>query len=698
MSEHSAHQRVKQAFDFLNSHFKSTLSALDDEFKIEFLLVRKRGSEKHVRTLLCRHKSVKKILRNVIERNVQGREDVYFGSCPRTALQKLKAFQQDIKHANAVWVDLDAGNKKPYKIFEEALSAIKGFPIEPTCIVSSGNGVHAYWYLNNLLSFDSYESGIGLRIRRVLKGLASALKGDNVCDLGRVLRLPGSLNFKGSPRECQVIEFSDGVYSLDDFRRYEMPVTESAEDIDLEEGLDLSDGFSKITRKREAVLAVENLVVPRDVKEMILNGDLQTEAGKDHTRSGRDFKIVRSLVLPFRKRKQPYNFKTVEELFFTRYLGCSNRVRERGEEGVKDLKRCYMKAWEEREIVLSENHINESSTRTIELPTNLEDLLTCEFEEDDELIGGGILPKRGVLLLAGDPKIGKSTLISQMCLDLISGSPFLSEFAIESLVRVLYIFSEGSKKHLQRLYRSQLLGFGTAGIQIDKECKRRLFVFNGRGLSLGKNEGIEQVKQLIGEFRVDVVVLDPICLFFDGDFNKGEVVAKLIRRLHQVAAECGTSFLIAHHFRKPRDKGDDQPMHRVLGSSAWVAYVDTFLGLENWSARRSEYKKRLHFVLRHAEEHDPLCLTFNRETRRFSISEEDAVITVSCVVNELGRYPNGVSYSDFTGDVASKFGVTTQRIAQLLAIAATMQLAFKAEGRNGKWFPQRGKSSFCAKG
>lgn len=686
MSEHSAHQREKLAFDFLNFQFKSTQEKLGDDFKVELRLIRKSSSEEKLFTLLFLIRDAKQVLQNVIQRNISGEWDVYYGVCPRSASQKLAASQKDIKHASMVWADLDTGNEKPYKSFEEALSAVKGFPIEPTLIVSSGHGLHAYWHLNKLLSFDSFEGGKGLRIRRVLKGLASALKGDSVCDLGRIMRLVGTLNFKGSPRECQVIEFSDSAYSLDDFKRHEMPVTESAEDIDLEEGIDLSDVFPKIRTKRAAVLAVENLVVPSDVKEMMLNGDLQAEAGKDHTRSGRDFKIVRSLVLPFRKRKQPYNFKTVEELFFNRYLGCSNRVRERGEEGVKDLKRCYMKAWEEREIVLSENHINESSTRTIELPTNLEDLLTCEFEEDDMLISGGILPKRGVLLLAGDPKIGKSTLISQMCLDLISGSPFLSEFAIESPARVLYIFSEGSKKHLQRLYRSQLHGFRTAEIQIDKEWKRRLFVFNGRRLSLGKNEGIEQVKQLIGEFRVNVVVLDPICLFFDGDFNKGEVVAKLIRRLHQVAAECGTSFVIAHHNRKPRDKGDDQPMHRVLGSSAWVAYVDAFLGLENWSARRSEYKKRLHFVLRHAEEHDSLCLTFNRETRRFSISEEDAAITVSGVVNELGRYPNGVSYSDFTGDVASKFGVTAQRIAQLLALAATMRLAFKAEGRNGKWF------------
>ncbi len=687
MSEHSAHQRVKQAFDFLTFQFKSTKEELGDDFKVELRLIRKSGSDEEPRTLLFPIRDAKHVLHDVIQRNVNGKWDVYYGVCPRSAAQKRAASQQDIKRGNMVWVDLDTGNKKPYKSFEEALSAIKKFPIKPTCVVRSGHGAHAYWHFKKLISFDSYEGCMGLRIRRVLKGLATALNGDKVHDLGRIMRLPATLNYKEPKSECRVTEFSDSVYSLEEFKRYEIPVSEGAEDIDLEEGIDLSDVFSNIRTKRAAISAVESLVVLSDVKKMILDGDLQTEAGKDHTRSGRDFKIVRSLVLPFGRRKEPYNLRTIAAIFLCRYYGCSDRALERGEnDTVLDLKRCYRKAWNEREISSSENHANERSTIAIELPTNLEDLLTCEFEEDDMLISGGILPKRGILLIAGDPKVGKSTLTSQMCLDLVSGNPFLREFAIEHPVKVLYIFSEGSKRGLQKLYQSQLIGVRASGIRIDENSKRHLFIYNGIGLSLKRKEGIKRIMQLIKKYNIDVVVLDPISLFFDGNLNKSEIVIQLIRKIQHVAAECGTSFVIVHHYRKPREKGNDQPMHRVLGSSAWVASVDTFLGLENWSARRSEYKKRLHFILRHAEEREPLGLTFNSGTRLFSISEREAAVLVSDIVGELSQYHDGVSYSDFTRTVSSKFGVTPQRISQLLDRAAASGLAFKAEGRNGKWF------------
>ncbi|RKX59934.1 MAG: hypothetical protein DRP29_03630 [Thermodesulfobacteriota bacterium] len=86
----------------------------------------------------------------------------------------------------ALWADID---KESYKL--------NGLP-EPTIIINSGRGKHLYWMLERPLRLEP-QWKIPL-IEAVLDGIAERIGADkNTKDVSRVLRLPGSVNFKYEP-------------------------------------------------------------------------------------------------------------------------------------------------------------------------------------------------------------------------------------------------------------------------------------------------------------------------------------------------------------------------------------------------------------------------------------------------------------------------------------------------------------------
>ena len=100
--------------------------------------------------------------------------------------------------AGAVWADFDDTGDAA-----EVMARIRsaGLP-NPSIIVSSGHGIHAYWLL-------AKRARPG-EVVPVLKALAVALGSDGgVCDAARIMRLPGSMNHKGSPAvPCSILSVS----------------------------------------------------------------------------------------------------------------------------------------------------------------------------------------------------------------------------------------------------------------------------------------------------------------------------------------------------------------------------------------------------------------------------------------------------------------------------------------------------------
>lgn len=128
------------------------------------------------------------------------RTDVYVGCAPRTHRHGGAAA---IRETRVLWADCDG---------EESIGRLANFAPRPTFVVRSGTGEnsHAYWALDKPLPTE--------HVRPALRRLAHHLGADMAStDVARILRPPGTLNYKldpPAPVRCEHLELT--THTVDD--------------------------------------------------------------------------------------------------------------------------------------------------------------------------------------------------------------------------------------------------------------------------------------------------------------------------------------------------------------------------------------------------------------------------------------------------------------------------------------------------
>lgn len=128
---------------------------------------------------------------------------VWFGVAPRFRANNK------VRRLTAIWLDVDAtdfGGDLDLTL-RHATDSV-AFP--PSCLVSSGNGYHVYWFLT--------EPTNPAAARKVLRAFHDAAEIGKTHDITRFLRLPGTYNPKYEPpRECKIeYIYPDLCYSISD--------------------------------------------------------------------------------------------------------------------------------------------------------------------------------------------------------------------------------------------------------------------------------------------------------------------------------------------------------------------------------------------------------------------------------------------------------------------------------------------------
>lgn len=131
---------------------------------------------------------------------------------------------------------------------EEVLEFIeKEIPYKPTFLIWSGHGLHAIWLFEEPYIVEDN----GNFISKVFKGWERFVntialeqygwKFDPVSDLARMLRAPGTVNFKEDEQMvCEVLEYNDVYYKVEDFEKY---VSEESKPASKINAADSSDDF-----------------------------------------------------------------------------------------------------------------------------------------------------------------------------------------------------------------------------------------------------------------------------------------------------------------------------------------------------------------------------------------------------------------------------------------------------------------------
>ena len=151
------------------------------------------------------------------------RANIYFGVCPRS--KEGDAIDEAIQTVRCLWADLDDVTVNEARLRWKSA----GIP-EPSIVVRSGYGIHAYWLLDSDLTTPTERECVTV----LLPGFHAAFGGDRVQNLSRVMRPPGTLNYKGarngmSPTACSLISCNPGLtYPISAFSDW-MGRTDSAD-------------------------------------------------------------------------------------------------------------------------------------------------------------------------------------------------------------------------------------------------------------------------------------------------------------------------------------------------------------------------------------------------------------------------------------------------------------------------------------
>jgi hypothetical protein len=146
--------------------------------------------------------------------------DTYFGVAARHSAEGTK---ESVASSQCVWADVDAKRLKGGKY-----AAYKGLThdwadlYKPTFIVDSGHGYHGYWI------FDRPQTDLG-RIERINKGIAGRTNGDHTFNINRLMRLPGSTNWKvyDKYQPCRIVQYTGQYYEIDSFEELEEEAREN---------------------------------------------------------------------------------------------------------------------------------------------------------------------------------------------------------------------------------------------------------------------------------------------------------------------------------------------------------------------------------------------------------------------------------------------------------------------------------------
>jgi DNA repair protein RadA/Sms len=164
--------------------------------------------------------------------------------------------------------------------------------------------------------------------------------------------------------------------------------------------------------------------------------------------------------------------------------------------------------------------------------------LRSGISELDRVLGGGIVPG-SVVLLAGDPGIGKSTLLLQLA----------------SRIKSLYISGEESVEQVK--LRSDRLGI------------------KGKELFIIPETDVDSAAETISEDKYKLVVADSIQTLMTEDLNSAAGSVGQVResayRLHRLAKESGSAVFLVGHVTKEGS---------VAGPKVLEHLVDTVLFLE----------------------------------------------------------------------------------------------------------------------
>jgi len=453
----------------------------------------------------------------------------------------------------AIWADVDT---KHFKSKADALDRLNHLLHQPSIIVDSGGGYHAYWLLAEPVSGDDLKQA-----ERAMQIVHGSLGLDKVHDVSRILRMPGSWNLKPSypePRPVKIVTFKpERRYSLKDFiPPQDGIVPPAAVDVTRVGG-----GFHDD-------LIVE-LLIPywvsgkRNSLALALSG-FMANVGLPLEKASQ---IIETLAHEAKDEESPSRLRTCEQTYAR--LTAGQKIR--GRSALKEI----LSAADLEKLLRAFKRASPGVAPKENWLISAEDLLKTEFPPEQWLVEQ-LWSESACGIIGGPPKTGKTWVGLEMAVSIATGTKVFGRFSVPQPGPVIYIAGEDQRRYLKPRLELLLAGKGLTltGLGGALHLATERFV-------LDSDEWKKTLRETCASLRPRALFLDPFIRMHHADENSSTELTPVLGFLRDLQAEYNCSILVVHHFRKPRTPGvRSNPENELRGSGDLYGWLDSAMYLQ----------------------------------------------------------------------------------------------------------------------
>jgi len=275
--------------------------------------------------------------------------------------------------------------------------------------------------------------------------------------------------------------------------------------------------------------------------------------------------------------------------------------------------------------IFTQSEIDQGLIIPIEKRTEftLEDLSSAEIPPEELLMGRGIMPTKGYMVISSSEKKGKTLFGLNLSMCLISKNYFL-DIPVMKKCKVFYIYSESNPYQLKDTTNKILKGLASNGINIKDTDKKNFRFYDAKIANLvftQRNKSIKDLKKSIDLFNPDIVIVDPIGRIIDYTLNKAENIVTMINLMDSIK-DC--FWILIHHSRKRANEEIEKttdPISRIRGSSNLANFAESIICIEPAGNKMPDNFKKIYFSVRRAYEPLPLQVKWDIENLNYTLMD-----------------------------------------------------------------------------
>ena len=255
----------------------------------------------------------------------------------------------------------------------------------------------------------------------------------------------------------------------------------------------------------------------------------------------------------------------------------------------------------------------------------------------DQYWGDAFIFEKSRVLLLGKPKIGKSNWLGAFAAGATTGTDFM-EVPFSRPLKVMWFQAEIIAEFLKRRIVVYYRRFA-ADPEVQRIGYDNLIISGRLRKNLMRDADIQAFSDEIAFHKPDIVMIDPIINFFDGEENNNSDIRRLMDRIDMLMEMNNVSVILAHHTGKER--ADDKSFLSARGGSVFAGCFDSGIKL---SGEKPEIN--LFYEARNAQEPEEHMAFFDFDEgiwkrsmwtpkRKHEVSEEDEVKIAQVVASAM---------------------------------------------------------------